>query len=276
MLLSKLNPLRVKRKVMRILQSKKIKQKNQHINQLWWNEEYIINQLSQLVRGREGEGDYTINPEVKEMEHQKGRFLNMSKIKDEIELADYEGDILEFGTWQGLSLILLSMLFSQGHHRRMAIGIDSFEGLPISSTIWEKGGFNNTSIDVAQNNLKKFARLFENRIDTKLIKGWFDDPKVQQELRNLALDPILVHFDADLGVSTSQALTIVEPFLQDRQKPVYFLFDDWGCHPDEVPDAFFNWLEKFRLGKQVHITKLSSTRFTRYYRLNFSGVKNDY
>ena len=148
MSLSKLNPLRVKRKFMRILQNKK----NQHTNQLWSNEEYVINQLSKLTRV--GRGDYIINREVREMEHQKGRFLAMNSIKDEIELSDFEGDILEFGTWQGLSLILLSMLFSQGHHQRMAIGIDSFEGLPISSTIWEKGAFSNTSIDVAKNNLK--------------------------------------------------------------------------------------------------------------------------
>jgi hypothetical protein len=37
---------------------------------------------------------------------------------------------------------------------RKLIGIDSFEDLPESSTIWIKGAFNKTSIELAQKNIQ--------------------------------------------------------------------------------------------------------------------------
>ena len=61
----------------------------------------------------------------------------------------------------------------------------------------------------------------------------------------------------------------MEKYLIERKEPIYFLFDDWGCHPDEVPEAFYSWLEQSTIAFKVHAEKLSSTRFTRYYRLTF-------
>src|SRR4051812_694459 len=63
--------------------------------------------------------------EITEAEHQIGRYLNMKSIVSEIESANLKGDILEFGTWQGLGLIILSRLFNSPH--RSYIGVDSFE-----------------------------------------------------------------------------------------------------------------------------------------------------
>ena len=48
---------------------------------------------------------------------------------------------------------------------------------------------------------------------------------------------------------------------------MYFLFDDWGCHPDEVPEAFYEWIRHYQVECRFNVDRLSSTRFTRYYRL---------
>lgn len=74
----------------------------------------------------------------------------------------------------------------------------------------------------------------------ELIQGRFNDANVIMRL--LKYHNISVfHFDADLGSSTEEALQVVKLFLSTRQESVYFLFDDWGCHLDEDPDAFHTW-----------------------------------
>ena len=80
----------------------------------------------------------------REAEHQIGRFLNMQKVLNEIEINNIRGDIVEFGTWQGQGLMLFDIALSKKTQRKL-IGIDSFEGLPETSTIWKKGDFSNTS-----------------------------------------------------------------------------------------------------------------------------------
>jgi hypothetical protein len=101
-----------------------------------------------------------------------------------------------------------------------------------------------------------------------LIVGRFDSKHVKEMLiqhKNIAL----FHFDADLGSSTLEALSLAETYLSDRTKPIYYLFDDWGIHPDEVPDAFNTWYSKSKAKYGINATKISSTRFTRYYRIDF-------
>jgi hypothetical protein len=92
---------------------------------------------------------------------------------------------------------------------------------------------------------------------------------VIDKLHNMVKDVILVHFDADLGISTKEALTCIEPYIANRKKPIYLLFDDWGCHPDEVPDAFYAWVEENKKKNKFNLQKVSSTRYTRYYKINF-------
>ena len=57
------------------------------------------------------------------MEHQVRRYLDMKDIINKIKKESIEGDILKFGTWQGLCLLILNKLF--GDVDRKFIGIDS-------------------------------------------------------------------------------------------------------------------------------------------------------
>ena len=191
----------------------------------------------------------------------------MKKICDEIITDGIEGDIVEFGTFQGLGLILLSSCFTGDKTKRKLIGIDSFEGLPESSTIWIKGTFNNTSLELAKINIQ--SKIKNMSLSVELIKGWFNDKLVEEKLRSICQEIALIHFDADLGSSTKEALTLITPYLVNRTKPIYFLFDDWGCHPDEVPDAFLNWLSSASISLNLQAHKLSSTNLTRYYKITF-------
>jgi hypothetical protein len=72
-----------------------------------------------------------------------------------------------------------------------------------------------------------------------------------------------------LGKSTEEALKVAENYLKmaKPKTPFYFLFDDWGCHPEEVPDAFHEWLQNFKKSNNANFTKVCSTKLTRYYRV---------
>ena len=56
--------------------------------------------------------------------------------------------------------------------------------------------------------------------------GWFDDPIVEQELMNLAPDPILVHFDADLKRINISSTCYGGNILKEQAETNLFLFDD--------------------------------------------------
>ena len=203
----------------------------------------------------------------REAEHQCGRYLNMKKVVSEMEKLKVEGDIVEFGTWQGHGLVLLDMAFGIKTDRAM-IGVDSFEGLPESSTIWNKHAFDNTSLEKVEEYL---SDSIHNCVGYSLIKGWFSDPDVKLSLHSRTKRVALVHFDADLGSSTTAALSLIENYLFDRKEPLFLLFDDWGCHPDEVPDAYYAW-EKFA-SKEFNFAseKVCSTNLTRYLKLSFQS-----
>ena len=234
------------------------------LNQKWLSRDYILSRTMDF-----NPQFLHKNSHIQEIEHQVGRFLNMKSICAEITANGYEGDIVEFGTWQGTSLVFFGRLFQQDPIHRQLVGIDSFEGLPVSSNIWTKGGFD-TSIDLVQQTI---ASTFPSPLtppSVTLIKGWYNEPTVRAQLVSATSHIALVHFDSDLGISTTHALELITPFLEHRCQPIYFLFDDWGCHPDEVPDAFYAWLDTERSRLGLSIEKRSSTRFTRYYKLSFN------
>ena len=54
-------------------------------------------------------GTYKKYKHAREAEHQIGRFLNIKKVLSEVEKLSLEGDIVEFGTWEGQGLIIFDM-----------------------------------------------------------------------------------------------------------------------------------------------------------------------
>jgi hypothetical protein len=240
------------------------------LNKKWTKLEFILNSknfnINYLVKYKH----------IQEVEHQVGRYLNMKKIFDDLESIEkdfIEGDIVEFGTWQGLGLIYFSRFLGKNNNNRKLIGIDSFEGLPHSSTIWEKGDFSNTEINLVRKNISNYSHKEFDDKNVFLIKGWFNDPKVKEELFTYTQRAALIHFDADLYSSTKQALELIEPLVLNSQKSIYFLFDDWGCHQAEVPDAFYEWVEKMKKSLDLTIEKVSNTKYTRYYKLTKANNK---
>lgn len=212
-------------------------------------------------------GTYKKYKHAREAEHQIGRFLNIKKVLLEVEKLSLEGDIVEFGTWEGQGLMLFDMAIQKKTSKKL-VGIDSFEGLPESSTIWTKGVFSSTSLELVYKNLNANLKNFCN---FELIQGWFDDPKVAKSLYEKINDVSVVHLDADLGSSTQTALKIIERYMHNRKLPLFLLFDDWGCHPDEVPEAFYTWLDSAKSKYNLKTEIVGTTNLTRYYKLSFSN-----
>ena len=230
------------------------------INHEWLNPSFVCDALASLTT----EEIATIY-HCKEVEHQVGRFRNMVDCASLANSEGVQGGILEFGTWQGLGLVLLANAFQDSNPQRLFVGVDRFMGLPESSTVWRQGQFADTSLALAKDFIASRApagTIFH------LVQGDFGDPRVDSEIRHHLPDLAVVHFDADLGSSTRAALCSLDYYLAERQEPIYFLFDDWGIHPDEVPDAFWEWHTQTEVGRRFVLEKLSTTRYTRYLRLS--------
>ena len=111
-------------KLVFIISQKKRSFLNKLLNTSWSRHEYILANLPKT-----NIKFYNSNKNITEIEHQVVRYLNYKKIINEIKKINIKGDILEFGVWQGLSLIIINHIFGGGNDRKF-IGVDSFEGLP--------------------------------------------------------------------------------------------------------------------------------------------------
>ena len=170
---------------------------------------------------------------------------------------------MEFGTFQGLFLIWLARFRNKyGLNHKKIIGIDSFEGLPLNSNSWKKGQFGNTEKSFVLNNLRHYLNP-EEHCNIELIQGWFTDQNVKHSLYEKTQAISLIHFDADLKVSTDQAFEIIDPYLYSGNSH-FLLFDDWGCHPNEVPVSFYNWKLKHQ---NISSYEILSTNLTKYFRV---------
>jgi hypothetical protein len=238
------------------------------LNRQWQNIDFVMENIKSIVDlGK----FYESNKHIPEIEHQVGRFINMCKIVNQM-IPKNKETIVEFGTYQGLSILLLDYAFTSRSHsmsndsKREFVGIDTFRGLPESSSIWKKGQFHDTSIDICEKNIRKWINPVS---EFELISGRFNDSNVSKRLSQYSNISVF-HFDADLGSSTKEALQVLHLLLLKKQSSVYFLFDDWGCHPDEVPDAFYNWYLENQNELNLSATKISSTKNSRYYRIDFA------
>jgi len=204
-----------------------------------------------------------------ELEHQYSRYLCMQDIANEIIRHDYPGDIVEFGTFKGLGLLMLAQCFEHSRQNRCFIGIDSFQGLPESSGEWSQGMFDNTSYDECCKNMQNFMPV-NTALSWKIISGWFNDVSVLENLNNSTSSISLVHFDADLGSSTTQALNLVKPYLQNRSDPMYFLFDDWGIDEKEIPLVWQSWVSENSQTLNFKFEEISHGLLSKNFKLTFN------
>lgn len=202
---------------------------------------------------------------LKEGEHQIGRFISLNKIFKEIKNRGLSGDIIEFGSYQGFSLYWLSKFRDKYGLKARIIGIDSFEGLPETSTVWQKGKFNDTSFEQAVLNVTKALAIAKLEDKNNIIlKGLFNDQNIISSVKKNCKKAVLVHIDCDLGSSSDHALKLIDTL--ELSDTWFLLFDDWGCHPDEIPESFDRYYDSCKY--LYSIEQYLRTDMTNYFIVN--------
>ena len=135
------------------------------------------------------------------------------------------GDYLEFGVYQGASLICAhDALRAAGLEEVRLFGFDSFEGLPETTEdadVWLRGQFRSDYEFTVE-------RLREAGVDldrTLLVRGFFEDSLTSElcERENIRRAGVIM-LDCDLYTSTVEALAFCRPLIRDV---AFLFFDDW-------------------------------------------------
>lgn len=165
-----------------------------------------------------------------------------------------QGDYIEFGVFQGTSLITAINAFRHQHagydvndknDRCRFIGCDSFEGLKKD---FDKDGdhpiFDNQELlkvpyEVVMKRLKKYRSQYEIII----LKGFFCDTLPSYEFKAIGIEKLrVVFFDCDLITSTRDALKYSAPMWQEG---TVLIFDDMFAYkgnPDKGEAGAFKEL----------------------------------
>jgi hypothetical protein len=137
-------------------------------------------------------------------------------------IADVKGDILEFGVYNGESLLM----FADRCNDRQVFGFDTFEGLPTDWWTRPAGTFKNTT-------------PIPERPNLVLIKGLFDET-IPNFLTGWCGHAALVHIDCDLYQSTISCLL---PILPRCQVGSVILFDEYWNYPEFAKHEWLAWRE---------------------------------
>jgi O-methyltransferase len=141
---------------------------------------------------------------------------------------DVPGDLVEAGVWRGGGAILMrGVLAAHGVDDRMVWAADSFAGFPTARSALDRdhdfsGGYGDDFIAVdlerVRDNFRRYG-LLDDRV--QFLVGWFRDT-----LPGAPVDRIAVlHLDADLYESTSDALHALEPKVSAGG---FVIVDDYG------------------------------------------------
>jgi len=202
-----------------------------------------------------------------ELEHQIGRITNYKKILSEINQEKTSGDIIEFGTFQGFSLLWIAHLNERlGMFNKKIVGLDGFVGLPNSEGGFFKGQFNDTSIKKTKNNLKYNKDLYEiTKHNIKIEKFLYsEDRKILERLEQLKTKKFcFIHIDCDISSSVREIFMILKAGDLMSNK-CYILFDDYGC-VDSYAKTVDAIMEELKSNWSVSIH--SSTKLTKNFLL---------
>jgi SAM-dependent methyltransferase len=202
-----------------------------------------------------------------ELEHQIGRLTNYKAIISEIKANNLQGDIIEFGCWQGFSLLWLAYLTErQAIFDKKFIGIDGFGGLPAGEGGFKKGDFSNTSLKICLDNLLFSKDLYQfTKSNVRIIQALFSQKeKILTELKNIPSDKFcLIHIDSDISASLNEISDILKngSFMADN---CYVLFDDYGWNK-EYAKGVEEWVNSLR--SVWEITEHSHTKKTKNFKL---------
>jgi hypothetical protein len=168
-----------------------------------------------------------------ELEHQIGRLTCFKDILNYISRKKVKGDIIEFGTWKGYSLLWISYLVERFRiFDKKIVGIDCFEGLPFSEVPFKKGGFSNTSIKECKNNIFRSDLLYDITKKNIFIEKYLFSNKrgILKKLKSLNIAKLcFVHIDSDLSSSFNEVMDIlIDGKLMSSC--CFILIDDYGSN----------------------------------------------
>ncbi|MFC1763128.1 TylF/MycF/NovP-related O-methyltransferase [Planctomycetota bacterium] len=136
------------------------------------------------------------------------------------------GDYLEFGVFQGASMICMHKALKQLNLNQVRMfGFDSFEGLPDvddGEMRWTPGQFR-SEYEFTIDRLKQEEVDFDRTI---LTKGFFSDTWNKEFIEKHNIKKVsVIMLDCDLYSSSKEALDLCIPLIRDE---AIIVFDDWG------------------------------------------------
>jgi len=138
-----------------------------------------------------------------------------------------EGDYLEFGVYQGSSLIMAFELAQKHRLDSMRFfAFDSFQGLPASEGKFQKGDYSCSKEEFIKVSQKGGVDLEKVRI----VEGLYSDSLTDTEKRESGLTrAAIVHVDCDLYDSAKEVLSFLEGLVHPGS---ILIFDDWHVFDD--------------------------------------------
>lgn len=200
-----------------------------------------------------------------ELEHQIGRLINFKNIISEVKSQNISGDFLEFGTYQGFSLLWTAWFMERVGMFRKIVGIDGFVGLPNSEGDFMAGAFGDASLKKCFNNIK-YSQLYQLTKSNISIEKYLYSQKdeiIKMLKASTGRKFCFIHIDCDIS---SSAIEIFKIFREGKffSDSCYLLFDDYGCM-ESYRKTIDNLLSE--LETDWHITEDSKTKLTKNYLL---------
>ena len=226
----------------------------------YFDNEYLLQNLQKIKREDLSIfSKYVYDKQFRLLKHRYDRYINMLKIINKIKKSDKNICVLEFGVYRGDSFLFFSKNLNKKNNK--ILGIDTFQDFPKSNNKWKKGKFLNTSKNLVYNLLSKYNLVCKYF----LIESSFNKKGLKKKIDSFSRKINIFHFDCDQYEGTVEALRLSKSFIL-KQKISYLLFDDWGCHDDQVPKAFNEFYKKYKNSIRYEI--ISSSLYTMYLRIN--------
>jgi len=208
----------------------------------------------------------------KELEHQIGRLINFKDIISEVKKNRVKGDVIEFGTWRGFSLLWLAYFLERSAILdKKIIGIDGFDGLPNTEGVFAKGAFSDTSESLCREGLQNSKHLYPATKKNIFIEKFFFAQKKEllSRVQQITLDKFcIIHIDCDISSSLLEIFKLFEDQSMIADE-CYILFDDYGWM-DSYKNTVDSLIEKLK--SDYIIQEHSQTKFTKNFHLKKKDI----
>jgi hypothetical protein len=184
------------------------------------------------------------------IEHHVGKTLAIKKAFYFAFFEKVAGDYVEFGTYQGNSMISAfhsnrSVSKSGTVPARKFWGFDSFEGFKVTESgdkhpYFEDGYFMSDHKKVQQ----RVARQYKGRAEFELVKGYFEDTVAGKTTVDFRIGKVAVALiDCDLGSPATLALDFLKPGLQNG---TILIMDDYFAYRGSRNAGVAGAFERFK------------------------------